>query len=46
LTFYFELAKAYAETGDFGKAKALAEQIVALDPNQKQVMDEFIRTLK
>lgn len=46
LTFYFELAKAYAETGDFGKAKALAEQIAALDPNQKQVMDEFIRTLK
>jgi len=43
---YVELAKVYANLGNYEKARLLAEQVANSDPSQKATMDAFIKTLQ
>ena len=43
---FVDLAKAYAQIGDMGHAKALAQQVAKSDPSKAAAMDEFIKSLK
>ena len=43
---YVDLAKVYANLGNYEKARLLAEQVAKSDPSQKATMEAFIKTLK
>ncbi|MEK7161299.1 MAG: O-antigen ligase family protein [Patescibacteria group bacterium] len=43
---YVDLAKVYANLGNYEKARLLAQQVAQADPSQKAAMDVFIKSLK